>query len=208
MPAASASPVQRIELWGRSWESYQAFLALQQERSPRISFDDGWLEVMVCSIEHEEPSQTLAAIVATVAEEAGIDFEPAGRPTIQRAHLKKGFEPDAAFYFTHLDRMRKPRFKPNELPAPDLTIEVDLTSDSRPRLGIFAAVGVPEVWRFSNGDLEFLTLLDGAYRPATRSQWLPSLTAKTVMRWLKQREQMSRLAWLKSIRTWTRRNAG
>ena len=36
-------------------------------------------------------------------------------------------------------------------PPPDLVIEVDVTHSSVPRMPIYAALGVPEVWRLAEG---------------------------------------------------------
>src|SRR5207253_2727623 len=53
------------------------------------------------------------------------------------------------FYLASWERIKGKRVLDFENdPPPDLAIEIDMTSDSLPRLPIYAALGVPEVWRF------------------------------------------------------------
>ena len=61
-------------------------------------------------------------------------------------------------------------------PPPDLAIEVDITHSSIDRLPIFAAIGIPEVWRLAAGSLQFLHLQpDGSYQPRDPSLAFPTL---------------------------------
>ena len=39
-------------------------------------------------------------------------------------------------------------------PPPDLVIEVDITRSSLDKLSIYAALRVPEVWRYTDGEVE------------------------------------------------------
>ena len=59
-------------------------------------------------------------------------------------------------------------------PPPDLVLEVDVTRSSIPKLPIYAALGVPEVWHWKLGLLEVLRLnAEGQYRPRKASSELP-----------------------------------
>ena len=44
-------------------------------------------------------------------------------------------------------------------------VEIDVTSRSVPRLPIYAALGVPEAWRYDNRQLHCLHLVAGKYTP-------------------------------------------
>ena len=48
-------------------------------------------------------------------------------------------------------------------PPPDLAIEIDMTSPSIPRLPIYCALGIPEVWRFDGETMVLLALVNGKY---------------------------------------------
>jgi len=62
-------------------------------------------------------------------------------------------------------------------PPPDLVIEVDITRSSLNRFPIFAAVGVPEVWRFDGDRVTMYCLEGGRYSQIETSLVLAPLTA-------------------------------
>ena len=43
-------------------------------------------------------------------------------------------------------------------PPPDLVVEIDLSNESTGKLGIYAALGVPEIWRFDGSYWQILCL--------------------------------------------------
>jgi Uma2 family endonuclease len=82
-------------------------------------------------------------------------------------------------------------------------LEVDITRDSMDKFPLFAAVGIPEVWRYDGTDVRFYSLGDGAYSEAPESAFLAPLTAEaaTSLLRLRQREPMQG-AWRKAVRQW------
>ena len=48
-------------------------------------------------------------------------------------------------------------------PPPDLIIEIDVKHSSLNRMSIFAAIGVPEVWRYDGERLEIYLLKESGY---------------------------------------------
>jgi len=70
-----------------------------------------------------------------------IDLRRLGSMTCKRKDLQKGFEPDSCFYIQHAEAVSgKEKIDLKFDPPPDLTIEVDIASDSLNRLPIFADV--------------------------------------------------------------------
>jgi hypothetical protein len=68
--------------------------------------------------------------------------------------LERGLEADQCFYLTHEPLVRnKQEIDLAADPPPDFTIAIDVTRSSKTRLGIYAALGVPEVWRFDGASL-------------------------------------------------------
>src|SRR2546426_10026873 len=133
---------------------------------------------MVVSIVHENPNRTLAQLVEIVAEETDRDLHRAGSTTFKRKDLAKGFEPDSCFYIGHAEQARgREELDPMKDPPPDLVIEVDITRSSLNRFQIFAAMGVPEVWRFGGDRLTMHGLESGRYIELETSFALPPLTA-------------------------------
>ena len=151
---------QRVILHGVSWETYERLLAdFQDSHAAHFAYDQGALEIMVLSLKHETFNRTLATLVEIVAEEMQGDVINAGSTTFRRADLSKGFEPDTCFYIQNVERVRgKDEIDLTVDPPPDLVIEIDITSPSLNKFPIFAAMGIPEVWRYDGKTVTIFTL--------------------------------------------------
>jgi Uma2 family endonuclease len=151
--ASPASPVgeddSRFVFRRVDWEFYQGLLALIGERRYRVTYDQGSLELMAPSWNHEWWSHRLDRTLTGIGGAVGRDFVSGGSTTFSRRDLDRGLEPDQCYYTVNAHRMLGPRILDLSVdPPPDLAIEVDFTSSSLDRLGIYAALGVPEVWRW------------------------------------------------------------
>jgi len=200
------TPVEhKVILTGVSWETYERLLAEHQDRTgTRFAYDEGTLEIMVVSARHENPNRMLAMLVETLAEEFGIDIFHLGSTTFKREEMLKGFEPDSAFYIGHAAAVEGIDVDPAVDPPPDLTIEVDVTSPSLSRFPIFAAFGVPEVWRYDGSRVAFFRLEGGRYRETELSAVLPGLTAAIATEFLEASRSMRSTQWLRRVRAWAR----
>jgi Uma2 family endonuclease len=144
-------------------------------------------------------------LVEIVAAELGVDLERVGSNTFKRADLQKGFEPDSAFYIQHAAEVSgKQRIDLTVDPPPDLVIEVDITNPSLPRLPIFAAVSVPEVWRYDGERVQILQLADRRYVEAERSVALPLLTSAVATQLMELSKTLKSSLWLRRVRDWVR----
>jgi len=206
MPVVLSPPEQRVILKGVSWETYERLLAEHQESSgTRFTFNCGVLEIVVLSARHEEPNRTLALLVDVLAEEMAIDVRRLGSTTFKRQDLLKGFEPDSCFYVQQADAISgKETIDLSVDPPPDLVIEIDITSPSLDKLPIFAAVGVPEVWRYDGERLIIYRLEGERYGTAARSAVLPLLTSEVATRFLEESTQLKSTVWLRRVREWIR----
>ncbi len=187
---------------GVSWASYKK---LDQERGEQrgtlLTFSEGVLQIMSTGRKHEHLSFYLARLFELLAEIAEQDFVPAGSTTFDREDLEKGFQPDSCFYLTNLEVMRdKEEVDLSTDPPPDLIIEIDITSSSLNRLPLFAAVGVPEVWRYEKGIIKIYQLQGGIYDESPVSQWFPTVTAQQLAGWLASSRTLPHFKWLQSIR--------
>lgn len=193
----------RIVMENISWEAYERLLAEHPDSaSPRFTYDNGWLEIMILSRKHEQPNRTLAQIIAVVAEEMEVDIVGLGSTTFKREDLSKGFEPDSCFYIGNADAIGdKDEIDLNTDPPPDLIIEVDVTSPSLPRFPIFAAVGVPEVWRYDGSSVRIFALVEDKYEAREHSPSLPPLTGEVLTRFLADSTKMKSTAWLRHVRS-------
>lgn len=202
MSVATHGPsTDRVIIWDLSWETYERLLEdLKSRSSPRLAYDQGTLEIMKPHFEHERANLILAAIVDIALEELDFDSVPAGSTTFKREALKRGFEPDSSFYIRNAERVRSKKKLDLEMdPPPDLVIEIDLTNDSLDKFPLYAALGVPEVWRYED-TLEIWILAQGRYVQRHASAAIPILNDKLVSGLMESSLTMKRPAWLRQTR--------
>src|SRR6516225_6867707 len=202
MATAFGSAQPTLILQDISWRTYEDLLADLRDRSaPRLTFDRGVLEIMSPTREHEQYNSAIALLVSTVAEELEIDVLNLGSTTFRRQDLMRGFEPDSSFYIKNLDSiLGKSTIDLNVDPPPDLVVEVDITSDSLDKLPVFAALRVPEVWRYDGNRLSILVLDKDFYRESEASTVLRHLSARTLSEFIAQSRSLRSTAWLKNLR--------
>lgn len=211
MTQHTATCEQRIVLYDVSWETYESLLTNYEDKSsPRFTYDRGVLEIVSPTFQHEKINRALAEIVATVADELDIAMEEAGSTTFKRQGLQRGFEADSSFYIRHATNIAgKTTIDLNVDPPPDLVIEIELTNSSLDKLPLFAEMGVPEIWRYSQTNERVAILhLDGhTYRDRAQSIALPPLTAHVLTAWIKERFTLGRPAWKRRVHSWLRDHA-
>jgi Uma2 family endonuclease len=187
-----------------SWSTYEGLLRDHPDAaSPRFTYDRGDLLIMVTSPEHEKINRTLNLLVDLLAEEFQVQSCAFGSTTYKRKDLKRGFEPDACFYFKNEERMRgKKRLNLAVEPPPELVVEIDVSSPSLKKLPLFASFGISEVWRFDGQVLEILVLQDGEYCRSETSLALPRVTSEAITGLLHESFKIGRLEWIKKVRAW------
>jgi hypothetical protein len=95
---------QRVVLYDVSWATYELLLADHLDSSsPHFTYDEGTLEIVKPSMEHEETNRSIATLVELVAEEWEIDLMNLGSTTFKREDLKRGFERIPVFTFRMLN---------------------------------------------------------------------------------------------------------
>jgi Uma2 family endonuclease len=207
-----ASPLERpteiIHLSGISWQTYETLLKELEHRRLRLTYNRGNLEIMAPSPEHELPKIVMGRFVETLAEELEIQIYPLGSTTFKRPELS-GAEPDECFYIRNIDAIRgKKRLDLTEDPAPDLAIEIDVTSSSQNRLQVYADLGVAEVWIYDGRSLTIQQLQNGQYITSQESQFFPNLPILEIAGFLQQAETRDYLALIRTFRNWVRDRIG
>src|SRR5437660_1368185 len=168
----SPRPSESLVLCGVSWREYSAFLRAFEERPGfRLAYDEGTLEIMLPSVRLDKPGRFLGTLVWVLTEELDLPIRAGGSTTMRRKLSRKGVESDECFWIKNAHRMKERRnLDLHRDPPPDLAIDIDVTKNSLNRVAIYAALGVPEVWRFKGNKLEFLVLhASGKYERAAHS---------------------------------------
>ncbi len=188
-----------------AWETYRRFVeeTMDKIRNPRFYYDEGNLLIMSVSPEHEYYNRIIASLIDILAEQFQEDWLALGSTTYTKDDIEKGFEPDSCFYFANEKKMRGvKRLDMSVHPAPDLIIEVDITSLSTFRQHIFARFGVPEIWRFDGEQIEILKLENNKYIAVANSLALPPVNAEKLTEFVKESQTLSRLEWIGKVRNW------
>ncbi len=188
-----------------SWLGYKNILAeLGENRSSRVSYCQGMLEIMAPLPEHEVGKKIIGNLVEILLEELDIEFWSLGSTTFDRENMDAGVEPDDCFYIENEAKVRGlNRINLETDPPPDLAIEIDITS--RTRFHNYEALNVPELWRWNGTILEINVLVDGKYLKSENSRIFPNIPiAKVIPEYLSMSKTSGRNSTMKAFRIWVR----
>jgi Uma2 family endonuclease len=204
---APTSAGQRFRLDDVSWDFYEHLLEELGERRVRVTFDRGSLELMAPTYRHENYARSLGLFVMVLCEELEVAVKGGRTTTFRREDLDRGLEPDDCFYIRNVRKiLGKDVINLAIDPPPDLAIEIDITSSSLDRMGIYAALGVPEVWRFDGQTLQVWCLTrDGEYEERERSPTFPTLPLGPVVEFLLEAAALDDVTLTRKFRTWVRK---
>ncbi len=204
----SLVPEQRVIIRGIGWDGYETILKLVGDQPVRLAYDRGDLELMAPSIDHEESKSLFGRIIETVTEELRIPCRAAGLTTWRKKAKERGLEADECYYIAAFPQVRGKRQEIDLIvdPPPDLAIEIEISRSALDRMGIYAALRVPEVWRFDGGTLSIHQLQDdGTHAEVDTSPSLPFFHPGEIVDWLKQAEVIEdHSEWGRRFREWVR----
>jgi Uma2 family endonuclease len=196
---------QQVVLHDISWSTYQAMLRdLGDERSARLTYDRGVLEITMPSDEHESYKHLLERIITTLTLEFGLRVKGFASTTLSREDLQQSVEPDACYYIQNADKVQGRRIDLASDPPPDLVVEVDVTNPSQRKFALYAQLGVGELWVCVNRRVSMYGLQAGAYLPREYSPVFPQVSAEVVSQWLAQGEAQDDNSVIRSLHDWVR----
>jgi len=195
------TPENRVVLKGVSWSTFKALLAdVGDDRAWRIAYDRGVLEIRMPLEEHEEPKRLIESFVEAIVDELEIELRSLGSLTIEREDLTRAVEPDSCFYIQNEYLVRGRNINlPND-PPPDLAIESDYTNSSVNKDAIYAAIGVPELWRYRRQSLQVYQLVEGKYEKCDRSLAFPFLPVAEIPGFIEQSRTIGQRAAVRLFR--------
>jgi len=191
-----------------SREDYEQLLAdLGDSNRVRVSYDHGRLEVMSPLPIHEMFKELILRIADAYSLITGCELESLGSTTFNPGTFDQGAEPDTCFYVQNAARIiGKRKIDLSIDPAPDVAVEIDISSDSTNKLMIYQSLGVPEVWIYNERRLRIYHLTDQGYLEAPNSMAFPLLTAGTLTEALEKSKTEGQSAALRSFRQWLESN--
>lgn len=181
---------QRVAFHNLTWEDYlQIFQALPQDRNSRLSFHNGTLEITVPLEDHEFALRLIEFFIRILVMEMGLDMKTMGSTTMNRQDIKKGAEPDCAYYIQNQPKVAGRNVDFEKDPPPDLIVEVDITNTDVDKNQLYAAMGVPEFWRYNGEILRIFTLNNDAYLECEVSPLFPIIQKEDLYRFLTEAVQ-------------------
>jgi len=191
-----------------AWDDYEELLdQIGEAHGLRISYNDGTLKVMSLSPAHEKYADFIKSLVVHIRLRLRINILFFGSATMRKRKESKGNEPDACFYVKTAAAIgNRIEIDFTVDPPPDVVVEVDIHHDSTDNYPIYAALGVPELWRYDGWEAAIFHLQENDYVEAKASLALPMITSAVLTEYLARMRQEGEFAaiiafdeWLQSL---------
>jgi Uma2 family endonuclease len=188
-----------------SWDEYQRLLADRGDSSAvRIFYDRGRMEIMAPTSMHERLKSAVHRLVTVLGDELDIDTESLGSTTFRKQLRAVGAEPDDCFYVqsagTVIGMERDLDLTLD--PPPDLVVEIERTTSSLDKFPIYAALGVPEIWRVVEYTVRIYRLAGDRYEESAKSDAFPVLPATVLSSFLARAMREGERAAARAFRAW------
>nr|WP_318731575.1 MULTISPECIES: Uma2 family endonuclease [unclassified Roseofilum] len=186
-PQATVQPKgeQRVVFHGITWENYVHILdQLPQSRGSRLIYDDGVLEITMPLEDHEFARCLIERFIVVLVELLGLSIKTMGSTTMNYPLLRKGAEPDSAYYFQNQPLVKGRNVNFAQDPPPDLVVEVDITHTDIAKNEFYSRLGVPEFWRFDGQVWRIYTLKSGVYVEVEQSPTFPEVPKEWLYQFL------------------------
>ncbi len=199
----------RVVFKNVDWTFYERLVdSIPEGRRIRVNYDGKDLEIMALSPFHDGVKKRLARLVELTAEELEIPCTGLGQTTWKRPEVARGLEADECYYFAAeklpvvASTLKRGSKNLADYPNPDLGIEIDLSPSKIDRPGIYAALGVAEVWRSGSAGVVVERLDEsGTYEPVPASGFL-MLTPDEIRRWSLEEDATDGSRWARGLRAW------
>ena len=199
---------QRVILSNVSWQTFEQLLKeLGDKRATRLAYNEGLLEIMSPLGPHENSNRFIESLIGAIADELNLNLKRFGSLTLKREKKLKGAEPDSCYYIQNEPLVRsKQEIDLDNDPPPDLVLEIDITSGSLDKRPIYAAIGVPELWRYNGNKLEVFVLqpLSQDYQRVNQSPTFSWMPLDVIPRFIRQTLVDGETATLRAFRAWVR----
>lgn len=175
----------RLTFRNLDWPAFKQIQTLLAANSrARFTYDHGTLEITMPLEIHERSARLIELFVRILVMEMGLKMKTMGSTTLNREDLLKSAEPDNGYYIQNYAQVADHEINLDLDPAPDLVVEVDITHTDLNKEALYAAMGVPEFWRFNGNTWRILCLDQGQYREQTASPTFPIITQQDLYEFL------------------------
>jgi Uma2 family endonuclease len=177
----SANDEQRIVIGGVPWSTYVVLRDSIESPGVRMTYLEGWLEIMSPSREHEVDKKQIARFIELFCLERDIPLFGYGSTTFRKEEKQRGLEPDECYSRGH------------DAELPEIALEVVKTHGSLDKLDVYRGLGIREVWVYEAGEFRILTLRRDHYEQIAASEVLPELDLARIASCVQQPDQHAAL---------------
>lgn len=200
-------PGHQLLLKDISWQEFETILdELGEGRAARLSYSNGWLEIMVPLPEHEKDKEIIGELVRILLDSMEVDFEALGSTTFKSNQMQQALEADACFYIRNYAAViGKNSLDLTVDPPPDLAIEINITS--RTKFDNYRLLRVPELWRYTRHGLEINLLEKDNYVNANYSPNFPDIPIiELINQYAQQSLTVGRSVAVRDFKAWVKQN--
>jgi Uma2 family endonuclease len=199
----------RVLLENITWQTFKTMLAeMGSERANKISYRQGNIEVMTPLKPHESSNRLIEVYVGVLCEELGLEVNRVGSLTLTRDDLEYGAEPDSSYYIQNELLVReKENIDLAFDPPPDLVLEVEYSRPKIDKFKLYAAMGIPEFWRYNGTTLRVYILANGQYSETQTSPTFAVIPIKEIPRFIEESKKIGQIAVTRAFRTWVKLKA-
>ena len=154
---------------------------------------------------HENSNRFIEVFVGVLCEELGLEIKRTGSLTLTRDDLEQGAEPDSSYYIQNESLVRgKENIDLAIDPPPDLVLEVEYSRSKIDKLQLYAAMGIPEFWRYNGNVLRIYQLKLGQYAEEGNSSTFSPVPVAEIPRFLKESRNIGEIACTRNFRSWVK----
>lgn len=199
---------QRTLLLNITWQTFKTMLAeMGCQRGSRLAYDSGIVEIMTPLMPHENSNRLIEVFVGVLCEELSLEIKRTGSLTLLRDDLEQGAEPDSSYYIQNESLVRaKENIDLAVDPPPDLVLEVEYSRSKIDKLQLYAAMGIPEFWRYNGNVLRIYQLKSGKYLEENQSMTFAPIPVTEIPRFLQESRDIGEIACTKNFRSWVKQH--
>ncbi|MEO0540238.1 MAG: Uma2 family endonuclease [Cyanobacteria bacterium P01_A01_bin.105] len=188
------------------WAAFKQIQSLLSSKTnARFTYDSGVLEITMPLEVHERFARLIELFVRILVMETGQKMKTMGSTTLDREELLKSAEPDDCYYIQNYSFVADHEVDLQQDPPPDLVVEVDITHTDINKVRLYAAIGIPEFWRFNGREWRILCLQENEYVERQTSPTFSMVAKSDLYRFLGQ-AMLDEIAAEIDFRQWVRQS--
>ncbi len=211
MTALTTAPSEiRTILQNISWQTFKTMLVeMGGKRNSRLAYMNGMVEIMCPLMPHENSNRLIEVFVGVLCEEFALEIKRTGSVTLTRDDLEYGGEPDSSYYIQNESLIRgRENIDLATDPPPDLVLEVEYSRSMIDKEKLYAAMGIPEFWRFNGSILKILLLRNRRYIEVEISPTFKPVPVREIPRFIQESKTSGEMTATRDFRAWVRQYLG